>query len=128
MLAALALVAAPLAAQGGGMAGRGNPMAMLSVPTVDTLTHQLGLTADQQVKVKALVATYDSSTATDRAEVSKVMAAGNMQALRGNASFGKVREARTKFVAALKEVLTPEQVTKYDALYPSRMGRRPSGN
>lgn len=128
MLAAVALVAAPLAAQGGGMGSRGNPMAMLSVPTVDTLTRQLGLSADQQGKVKALVAAYDSTTATDRAAVSKVMAAGDMQALRGNPALGKLREARSAFVAALKDVLTAAQATKYDELYPSRMGRRPRGS
>ncbi|MEZ4377576.1 MAG: hypothetical protein R3B35_04735 [Gemmatimonadales bacterium] len=130
VLSSLVLLAAPLAAQGGGMgAGRGgNPMAMLSVPTAEVLTEQLALTAEQQPKVTALVAAYDSTTKTDREAVAKLMEAGDMQAMRGNPAMAKVREARTKFTTDLKALLTADQVAKYDELYPQRMGRRPGGN
>lgn len=130
VLSSLVLLAAPLAAQGGGMGpGRGgNPMAMLSVPTAEVLTEQLALTAEQQPKVAALVAAYDSTTKADREAVAKVMESGDMQAMRGNPSMAKVREARTKFTTDLKALLTADQVAKYDELYPQRMGRRPGGN
>ncbi len=127
VLSSLALLAAPLAAQGGG-GMRGNPMSMLQVPATATLTEQLTLTTDQVTKVTVLAAAFDSSTVTDRAAVAKLIEAGDMQALRGNASFTKVREARTKFATDLKAFLTPAQVTKYDELYPARGGRRPGGN
>ncbi|MEO8479091.1 MAG: hypothetical protein ABI542_05600 [Gemmatimonadota bacterium] len=126
VLSSLVLLAAPLAAQGGG-AMRGNPMSMLEVPATATLTEQLTLTADQVTKVTVLAAAFDSSTVKDRTAVAKLIEAGDMQALRGNESFTKVREARTKFTADLKAILTPAQVTKYDELYPARV-RRPSGN
>lgn len=129
VLSTLVLLAAPLAAQGGGMgAGRGNPMAMLSVPTAEVLTEQLALTAEQQPKVAALIAVYDSTTKTDREAVAKLMEAGDMQAMRGNPAMAKVREARTTFTTELKALLTADQVAKYDELYPQRMGRRPGGN
>lgn len=127
VLSSLALLAAPLAAQGGGGGMRSNPMSMLEVPATATLTEQLALTPEQVTKVTVLSAAYDSTTAKDRAAVAKVIEAGDMQALRSNESFTKVREARTKFATDLKAILTPAQVTKYDELYPTR-GRRPSGN
>lgn len=128
VLSSLALLAAPLAAQGGGGSARGgNPMSMLEVPATATLTEQLTLTPEQVTKVTVLSAAYDSATAKDRAAVAKVMEAGDMQALRGNESFTKVREARTKFATDLKAILTKDQAAKYDELYPTR-GRRPSGN
>ncbi|HET9064734.1 MAG TPA: hypothetical protein VFN22_02785 [Gemmatimonadales bacterium] len=128
VLSSLALLAAPLAAQGGGGGMRGNPMAMLEVPATGTLTEQLTLTPEQVTKVTALAAAYDSNTVKDRAAVAKLLEAGDMQALRGNESFTKVREARTKFATDLKALLTPAQVAKYDELYPARGGRRPGGN
>jgi Spy/CpxP family protein refolding chaperone len=128
VLSSLVLLAAPLAAQGGMGAGRGNPMAMLSVPTTELLTEQLALSAEQQPKVAALIAAYDSTTVTDRAAVAKLIEAGDMQAMRGDPSMARVREARTKFTTDLKAMLTAEQVAKYDELYPQRMGRRPGGN
>jgi Spy/CpxP family protein refolding chaperone len=133
MLAVALIMAAPLAAQGGGMAaGRGGMGmgAMTAVPNVDTLASQLSLTAEQKPKVAELVNAFATSTKGVRDWMAGLQASGGMAAMRDNPgaqdSLTKLRDARTKFAADLKGVLTQAQATKYDELYPTRpagMGR-----
>lgn len=130
VLAALAVVAAPLAAQGGGQMRQGGGM-MAAAPTLDSLKVQLTLTEEQLPKVEAALAAYEASTKDAQAFVAKVRASGDMQAMRDNPDaakhMGTLRDARTKLATDIKAVLTTEQAAKYDELYPQRMGRRPGG-
>jgi hypothetical protein len=127
LLTALVALAMPLAAQGGAPGGMRNMMS--AVPNIDTLAAQLTLTAEQKPKVATAVATFETSTKDAREFMTKAMAGGDMAAMRDNADFQKnatiVRDARTKMVTEIKAALTPEQVAKYDELYPAR--RRPGG-
>ena len=132
LLASLAVFALPLAAQGGGQGMRGGgPGGFMAVPSADTLTTQLSLSADQQAKVTAVIKTFETSTKDSRAFVAKMMENGGMQGMRDNPDAMKhmtsLREARTKMTADIKAILTKEQVAKYDELYPQRMGRRGGG-
>lgn len=135
LLASLALAAAPLAAQGGGQGaqrmGGGRGM-MTALPTLDTLTAQLSLTAEQQPKVAELLATYQASTKASQEFVTKLMADGGMASMRDNpeamAHMTALRQGRQKFATDLKVILTKDQVARYDELYPQRAGRRPAGN
>lgn len=105
------------AAQGGGMAGGRGRMSMidrlLTQPTAITLT------ADQQKKV-------DSLKTAQTAEMSAAReAAGDDR----QAMFGKMREINTKYEAAVRALLTPEQQKTFDenvAAMPQR-GRRGGG-
>ncbi|HRP07632.1 MAG TPA: hypothetical protein PLL69_04010 [Gemmatimonadales bacterium] len=129
-LAAALLVAAPLAAQGGMGPMRGGMMT--AVPNVDTLESQLSLTAEQKPKIAALVAEFEKSTRESREFITKAMESGGMQSMRDNPDaqkhFTALREARTRLAADIKAALTPGQASKYDELYPQRMGgRRPGG-
>lgn len=129
VLAALVAFALPVSAQGGAPGGmRGM---LTAVPNVDTLAAQLTLTAEQKPKVATAVTTFEVATKDAREFMTKLMAGGDMSAMRDNPDAQKhmttIREARTKMATEIKAALTPEQVTKYDALYPQRMGRRPSG-
>jgi hypothetical protein len=135
LLASLALVAAPLAAQGGGQGGQrmgGGRGMMTALPSLDTLTSQLSLTAEQQPKVGQLIADYNTSTKASQEFVSKMMAEGGMAGMRENteamAHLTALRQGREKFTAGLKALLTAAQAATYDELYPQRMGRRPGGN
>lgn len=132
LLATLAMFAAPLAAQGGQGMRQGGGMGMMgAAPTLDTLTAQLGLTAEQLPKVEAAIKSYEESTKDARAFVAKAMEGGGMQGMRDNPDAMKhltaMREARTKLATDIKAVLTAEQSAKYDELYPQRMRRRAGG-
>lgn len=134
LLASLALVAAPLAAQGGGQAGQrmgGGRGMTAALPALDTLTAQLGLTAEQQPKVAELLANYGTSTKASQEFITKLQAEGGMASMRDNpeamAHMTALRQGREKFTTELKALLTPAQVTTYDELYPQRPGRRPAG-
>jgi Spy/CpxP family protein refolding chaperone len=127
VLVAMVALAMPLAAQGGAPGGMRNMMS--AVPNVDSLASQLTLTAEQKPKVAAAVTAFEVATKDAREFMTKAMSGGDMAAMRDNPDFQKnatiVRDERTKMATAIKAVLTPEQVTKYDALYPQR--RRPGG-
>ncbi len=132
LLASLAMFALPLAAQGGGQGMRGGgPGGFMAVPSADTLTAQLSLSAEQQTKVAAVITKFETSTKDARAAMTKLMENGGMQGMRDNPDAMKnmtaIREARTKMTTDIKALLTPEQVAKYDELYPQRMGRRGGG-
>jgi Spy/CpxP family protein refolding chaperone len=106
-------------------------MMMGAAPNVDSLAAQLTLTSEQRPKVAAAVAAYELSTKEASEFMAKAQAGGNMMSMRDNPDFQKhmtvIREARTKMAAEIKAAITPEQATKYDELYPQRMGRRPGG-
>jgi Spy/CpxP family protein refolding chaperone len=128
LLASLAVLAAPLAAQGGQGMRMGGGM-MGTPPSIDTLSAQLALTAEQKPKVEAALAAYTESTKDAREFMTKAMAGGGMAGMRDNPEAMKhlttIREARTKLATDIKAAVTPEQAAKYDELYPQRMGRRP---
>jgi Spy/CpxP family protein refolding chaperone len=129
LLAAMAVVALPLAAQGGATPrGPGMGMGMVA-PHIDTLTAQLSLTADQKPKVAEAITAYENTTKDARDFFAKAQAAGGMQGMRDNPDFQKhmtvLREARTKLATDIKAAVTAEQGARYDELYPQR--RRPQG-
>jgi hypothetical protein len=128
LLASLAMLAAPLAAQGNtGMRTGGGMMG--AAPTIDSLKAQLTLTAEQLPKVEAALAAYQASTKDAQAFMAKIRESGNMQGMRDNPDAMKhmttLREARAKLATDIKAAVTTEQAAKYDELYPQRMGRRP---
>jgi Spy/CpxP family protein refolding chaperone len=131
VLAAMAVVALPLAAQGGAGSGmRGPGMGSMSaVPNIDTLATQLSLTAEQRPKVAAAITAFETSTKDAREFLAKAQAGGGMQGMRDNPDFQKhmtaLREGRTKLATDIKAAVTAEQGAKYDELYPQR--RRPQG-
>lgn len=134
LVAVLALGAAPLAAQGGGMgAGMGGGMRaggmMAGAPDAAKLTTDLGLDEAQAEKVTALVAAYKESTKGVQAWMDGIRASGGMQAMRNapgaQDSLAKMRTARTKFEADLKAILTLDQAKKYDEMQAAARPRRP---
>lgn len=80
------------------------------------LTEELGLTADQQVKIRQIFA----------AEV-EAMKQSEAGALTGEARRAKFRELRKEHRAKIAAVLTPEQRTKYAALRPKGPRGQPDG-
>lgn len=130
VLASLAMFAAPIAAQGQGGQGMRQGMAA-AAPTLDSLTAQLALTAEQQPKVAAVLEAYGASTKESQAFMTKMRESGDMASMRDNPDAMKhmtaLRDARTTMTTDLKAILTAEQAAKYDALYPQRAGRRPGG-
>lgn len=129
LVAVLALGAAPLAAQGGGMGGgmRAGGM-MTAAPDADKLTTDLGLDSAQAAKVTALVAAHKEATTGVQAWMDGIRASGDMQAMRNapgaQDSLTKMRGARTKFDADLKAILTADQAKKYDEMQPPARPRR----
>ncbi len=105
-----ALCAVPMMAQGGGGGGRGmDPDAQLA-----QLTTVLTLSADQQAKIKPILA-------ADAAKITALRTAQDpdMQT--------KVAQIRTDEHAAIKALLTADQATKYDAMPQGRGGGRRGG-
>ncbi|GAA4054035.1 hypothetical protein GCM10022409_46390 [Hymenobacter glaciei] len=107
-------------ANAGNMQGRGNGR-MQGAPDdmakrqAERLTKELGLTADQTTKVEAILLARTQE----------------MQAMRGQARDGgdrsQMREQmqanRAKYEAQFKEILTPDQYTKFTAMQADRMER-----
>lgn len=128
-LALLALAAAPLAAQGGGMGGGMRMGSMMTAPDAAKLTTDLALDSAQAAQATALVAAYREATKGVQGWMDGIRASGNMAAMRNapgaQDSLAKLRTARTKFDADLKAILTPEQAKKYDELQAAARPRRP---
>ena len=109
-----ALCTVPVMAQGGGGGGRG--MMMNPQAQVDSMTEQLGLTAEQQPKVLAILQETQKkmmeirNSGADPADMRP-----KMMALR--------EEQQTK----VKAVLTDEQKPKYDAMIQAQMNRMRNG-
>jgi len=107
-LCSAALCAVPTMAQGGG--GRGmDPDAQLA-----QLTTTLTLSADQQAKIKPILA-------ADAAKMQALMTAQDPDMRT------KMTAIRTDEHAAIKALLTADQATKYDAMPQGRGGGRGGG-
>lgn len=127
VLASLAVLAAPLAAQGGGQMMRQGGGMMGAAPSIDTLSAQLGLTAEQKPVVEAALKAYGEATKDAQAFLAKLRESGTMQGMRDNPDamkhMGTMREARAKLATDIKAAVTPEQAAKYDELYPQQRRR-----
>ena len=104
-LAALtALLALPAVAQQGPPPGGG--MRRMGVPSIEELTTRLNLTADQQPKVKAMIAQYDTDTKGARDVLMK-----NMQAVQaGTVDRESVRDESTMALTHMRD--RAEQLNK----------------
>jgi Spy/CpxP family protein refolding chaperone len=96
---------------GGGMRGR------MMGPTVEQLTTNLDLTADEIPKVQAVLDDQKKKMADMRADTT----------LSREDRRTKMTDIRTDVTAKMKDILTPDQFTKYQAL-TKRGGRRGGGN
>jgi Spy/CpxP family protein refolding chaperone len=122
------LVATDVAsAQGGGRRGGGANGTVLSERYLAEIT----LTDDQKAKLAPIVVWYDSVSAT-LPQMGRGGGGGDTPP--DTAAMRVAREARQKlntdFQAKIKAVLTPEQVTKFDANVAAagQRGRRGGGN
>jgi Spy/CpxP family protein refolding chaperone len=93
---------------GGGQRGRGGP-------SIEMLTTNLSLTADQIPKVKAALDEQRQKMGELRNETDQQVRRTKMQAL------------RTDMTAKMKEILTAEQFAKYEKMGPGTRGNRPPG-
>ena len=80
---------------------------------LEKLTQDLGLTADQQAKIKPIL----------EDEAQKIKALHKDTSLAKDQMRPKIKEIRDAADTAIKALLTPEQVTKFDALQPQRHGK-----
>ena len=117
LLAGMAILAAPLAAQGGNAGMRMGGGMTGAAPSIDSLRAQLALTAEQAPKVEAALAAYTASTKESQEFMAKMRESGNMQGMRDNPDAMKhmttLREARTKLATDIKAVLTAEQLVPH---------------
>lgn len=120
LLALATVVAAPLAAQGGGTRGGGQL-------SIDNLTTMYTLSTEQKAQTTTLLATYNEATKGVQAWMAKLRESGDMQAMRsapGAAdSTRKLQDARAKFDADFKSVLVGTQVAKFDSVAAARAAR-----
>ena len=93
---------------GGGQRGRGGP-------SIEMLTTNLSLTADQIPKVKVVLDEQRQKMGELRNETDQQVRRTKMQAL------------RTDTTAKMKEILTTEQFAKYEKMGPGMRGNRPPG-
>jgi Spy/CpxP family protein refolding chaperone len=95
--------------------GPGGPGGMRGRPNADMIAKELGLTDDQKAQVKAAIEDTQSK----------------MKALRDDTSLSpedkkaKFKEIRDANMAKMKEILTPEQFTKWQSHMPK--GHGPGG-
>ena len=105
--------ASAMLGRGGRMQGSPEEMAERQA---ERLTKELGLTANQTTKVQAILLARTQE-----------MQAMRGQARDGSGNRGQMREqmlaGRAKYDAQLREVLAPEQYTKFTALQADRMER-----
>ena len=124
---AVAVLAAPLAAQ-----GRGAPGRMMAGPSLEELKTALALTETQVPKVDALIKKFEEDTKEPRATMSQ-----NMQMVRdgsvtqdavreaNQAAMGKIREGREKLNEAIKAELDETQKTAFDKYLAAQAQRGP---
>ena len=93
---------------GGGQRGRGGP-------SIEMLTTNLSLTADQIPKVKAVLDEQRQKMGELRNETDQQVRRTKIQSL------------RTDTTAKMKEILTAEQFAKYEKMGPGMRGNRPPG-
>ena len=107
---------------GGGEGGRhhggwgGGPMNADTM--LQHLTKALDLTADEQAKIKPILDT----------EVSAIQAARSDTTSAPKDKFAKIRDARETASSQIKDVLTPDQQTKFEAMHERRGGGRHGGH
>lgn len=106
--------AGPRGRQGGGARGQAQ---------MQELVASLGLNQDQEEEFKAINAKYQKQMQAMREEAN-----GDFASMRG-----KMQELRTAQNDEIKEILTAEQITKYEKFLAERRnnrqgGRRPGGN
>jgi Spy/CpxP family protein refolding chaperone len=93
---------------------------MMAAPDLQVLTSRLNLTAEQQGKIKVMIAKFDGDTKGARATLTK-----NREAIQGGAdpaSFREenmgammvVRDATTELHGGIRGALTPEQQAEFD--------------
>ena len=93
---------------GGGMRGRGGP-------SIEMLTTNLSLTAEQVPKVKAVLDDQRTKMGELRNETDQ------------EARRTKMQELRKETTEKMKAILTPEQFAKYEKMMPGMRGNRPPG-
>ncbi|MEO5825967.1 MAG: hypothetical protein ABIR59_08775 [Gemmatimonadales bacterium] len=131
-LAALAiLIAAPLAAQGGGggmrMGGAGGGM------NIESLNGMYSLSTEQTKKAEGFLETYTDATKGVQAWMMKLRESGApMGSIRDTPGFAdsmkKSTDARARFDADFKSILVGTQVVKFDSVAAARAARtRPQG-
>lgn len=128
-LAALAiLIAAPLAAQGGGMRMGGGGQI-----NIESLTALYSLSTEQGKKTEEFLATYTEATKGVQAWMMKLRESGAaMGSIRDTPGFAdsmkKSTDARARFDADFKSILVGTQVVKFDSVAAARAARmRPQG-
>jgi Spy/CpxP family protein refolding chaperone len=95
---------------GGGMRGRGGP-------SIEQLTTNLSLTADQIPKVKAVLD-------EQRQKMGEVF---QNQDLSQEDRRAKMKEVRDEMAAKMKDILTPDQFEKWQKEQQNMRNRRPGG-
>jgi Spy/CpxP family protein refolding chaperone len=95
---------------GGGMRGRGGP-------SIEQLTTNLSLTADQIPKVKAVLD-------EQRQKMGEVF---QNQDLSQEDRRAKMKEVRDEMTAKMKDILTPDQFEKWQKEQQNMRNRRPGG-
>lgn len=116
LLATLVVVAAPLAAQGGRRGGGGM--------NVDNMATMYTLSADQKTRTDSLVKIFTAGTAATQAWIRSEAQAG---AVANADSAKKVADARARFNADFKALLTPDQAKKFDSVQANPPARRGGG-
>ena len=84
---------------------------------LDRLTQALGLTPDQQAKIKPIL----------NDETQKIQALRNDTSVPKDQVRTKMKDIRDATNTAIKALLTPDQVTKFDALQQQRQGHGKGG-
>jgi hypothetical protein len=106
---------------------------MLAVPQIDSLKAALGLDAEQEAKIKPLLAKFDSETQQARQTMQR-----NMQRMREGtatdetrgesmAAMTFIRERADSLYKQIRDLLRPDQHAAFDAWVASRQPRRPGG-
>lgn len=123
LVAMLVMAAAPLAAQGGGGAG-GRGMGGGRGMNIEAMTALYTLTPEQVTKADALLKAYQAQVAPLQ---QYMMAQRQAQAEVNADSMKKSTEARNKFNADFKALLTGDQVKKFDSVQAAQAARMGGG-
>jgi Spy/CpxP family protein refolding chaperone len=127
LVALMVMATAPLAAQGGGGGGAGRGMGGGRGMNIEAMTALYTLTPEQVTKADALLKAYQAQVMPLQ---QYMMAQRQAQAEVNPDSMKKSTEARTKFNADFKALLTADQAKKFDsvqAAQAARMGGRGPG-
>lgn len=111
-----ARTAGPRAGQGGGQ-GRGGRGGGQGQAQMEELVASLGLNQDQKEEFEAINTKYQKQMRSMREEAN-----GDFASMRG-----KMQEMRAAQNNEIKEILTAEQITKYEKFLEERRGNRQGG-